>query len=257
MEIIIVDDDLVSQTVLKQLVEKLPDCDARGFSEAHPALAWCSQNDPDLIIVDHMMPELDGIEFTRRLRALEGKRDTPVLMVTSSDVCEVRDNALRSGVNDFLNKPFDFADLQPRAVNMLALRASQKRAQEERVAARRKSILDANITLERLAGDETLLADVASVFMRTAPELVTHIGEALRRNDLKHAFVQAHALKGAVAAFEAPEVFNAVLNVERYARSDEAAHAAAAYVIAQELVDRLVSELLPFLPRNKAAEAQA
>jgi hypothetical protein len=60
-----------------------------------------------------------------------------------------------------------------------------------------------------------------------------------------------------VAAFEAPEVFNAVLNVERYARSDEAAHAAAAYVIAQELVDRLVSELLPFLPRSKAAEAQA
>ena len=56
MNIIIVDDELVSLTVLKQLVEKLPDCCAQGFTDASAALVHCEQNDPDLVLVDYMMP---------------------------------------------------------------------------------------------------------------------------------------------------------------------------------------------------------
>lgn len=127
MDIIIVDDEPVSVTMLKRLVEKLPDCNGRGFTQASAALAWCKQNDPDLVIVDYMMPELNGIEFTRHLRALDGKADTPLLMVTASADREVRNSALQNGINDFLNKPFDFVELQARASNMLALRCSQKK----------------------------------------------------------------------------------------------------------------------------------
>ena len=60
MNIIIVDDELVSLTVLKQLVEKLPDCCAQGFTDASAALVHCEQNDPDLVLVDYMMPDLNG-----------------------------------------------------------------------------------------------------------------------------------------------------------------------------------------------------
>ncbi|MGZ5174321.1 MAG: response regulator, partial [Burkholderiales bacterium] len=127
MDIIIVDDEPVSVTMLKRLVEKLPDCNGRGFTQSSAALAWCEQNDPDLVIVDYMMPELNGIEFARRLRALEGRDGTPLLMVTASADREVRNSALQNGINDFLNKPFDFVELQARASNMLALRSSQKK----------------------------------------------------------------------------------------------------------------------------------
>jgi CheY-like chemotaxis protein len=255
MDIIIVDDDMVSLTMLKQLVEKLPDCVVREFAHPALALAWCKHNDVDLIIVDHLMPALDGIEFTRRLRTFAGRADTPVLMVTASDEAEVRANALKSGINDFLTKPFDFAQLQPRATNMLALRASQKKNREESVAARRKSLLDTNMTLERLAGDEMLLGKVAVAFIRTAPQLLASISSALAANDLKRASVQAHALKGAVAAFEAPVVFNCVLNVERHAKSEDAPATAAAFRLTQELVGRLLAELLPLAPPDAELEA--
>lgn len=255
MDIIIVDDDMVSLTMLKQLAEKLPDCQVREFAHPALALAWCKQNDVDLIIVDHLMPGLDGIEFTRRLRTYPGRADTPVLMVTASDESEVRASALQSGINDFLTKPFDFAQLQPRAANMLALRASQKKDREERAAARRKSLLDVNMTLERLAGDEALLGDVAVAFIRTAPQLLTSIGAAITATDYKRAFTQAHALKGAVAAFEAPVVFNCVLNVERHARNEDAPAAAAAFRLAQDLVSRLLGELLPYAPPDAELEA--
>jgi CheY-like chemotaxis protein len=255
MDIIIVDDDIVSLTMLKQLTEKLPACKVKEF--AHPALglAWCKHNDPDLIIVDHLMPAFDGIEFTRRLRTFPGRSETPVLMVTASDEPEVRNSALKAGVNDLLTKPYDFAQLQPRATNMLALRASQRKEPEQNVAARRKSLLDANLTLERLAGDEMLLGKVAVAFIRTAPQLLASISSALGANDLKRTFVQAHTLKGAVAAFEAPVVFNSVLKVERHAKNDDAPAAAAAFRLAQELVARLLKELMPLAPPGAELEA--
>src|SRR3979409_979778 len=93
MEIIIVDDEPVSLTVLKQFMEKLPDSNVRTFARASDALAWCKSNDPDLIVISYMMPQLNGIEFTRLLRALAGKADTPILMVTANADREIRNSA--------------------------------------------------------------------------------------------------------------------------------------------------------------------
>ena len=127
MDIVIVDDSPITIALLRKLVAKLPDCVAQPFTSAAQGLAWCVANDPDLVIVDYMMPEMDGIEFARRFRTLPGKADTPLLMVTAADDRELRHRALSLGINDFLNKPFDQIELTARAKNMLALRASQKK----------------------------------------------------------------------------------------------------------------------------------
>lgn len=116
-------------------------------------------------------------------------------------------------------------------------------------------VLDLDMTLERLAGDETLLGAVTRVFMRTAPEMLGSIRAALSSNDLQRAFGQAHSLKGAVGAFEAPAVLNSVLNVERHAKNEDAAGAAAAFATAQPLVDRLLSELQTLVAQNTALDA--
>src|SRR5215216_4341533 len=117
MEIIIIDDEAVNLTMMKQLVSKLPGCEALGFTEPSAALAWCKANDPDVVVVGYVMPRLNGIEFVEQLRKLDGRSETPVLMVTASTNPAVRARALGSHVNDFLNKPFDAADLQARVMN--------------------------------------------------------------------------------------------------------------------------------------------
>jgi CheY-like chemotaxis protein/HPt (histidine-containing phosphotransfer) domain-containing protein len=268
MDIMIVDDELVSLAVLKQLVEKLPDCDPRGFTDASAALMFCEKNDPDLIIVDYMMPGLNGIEFTRRLRVLPGKKDTPVLMVTASGDSEVRDSALQSGINDFLSKPFDFVELQARATNMLALRTTQKKLADRNLIdaapAQRKTadpalsnvdrVLDVNVTRARLAADEALLSEIARIFVRTVPQLLASIGKSLSGNDVKRAFGDAHSLKGAVAAFEAPEVFNSIAQLEEHAKNQDVEAARAAFTMAEALVERLVRELAPIVQRNGSTD---
>jgi CheY-like chemotaxis protein len=248
VDIIIVDDDSVSVTMLKQLLEKLPECNVTEFARPLLALAWFKHNEADLVIIDHLMSGLDGIEFTRQLRAFPGRAEIPVLMVTASDEPEVRSSALQAGINDVLTKPFGFAQLQPLATKMLGARAAQKRAREEAAAARRKTLLDVNMTLQRLAGDQTLLGNVAVAFVRRTPQLLASIGVALAANDLKGACVHAHALKSAVAALEAPVVFNCVANVEKHARNGDTPAASAAFRLAQDLIGRLLAEVLPLAP---------
>ena len=275
MEIIIVDDEPVSQTVLRQFVEKLPECRVHSFTRASDALTWCKENDPDLIIISYLMPQWNGIEFTRIVRSLEGKADTPVLMVTANADREVRNSALQSGVNDFLTKPFDSGALQVRVNNMLALRASQKELANRRASllaekvvanameaatGRREStgrVLDVNMTRARFDGDDNLLGEVARIFIRTAPQLLSSITTALTENDMKRVAEQAHSLKGAVAAFEAPDVFSCVVYVERHAKNHDAETTAVALAITQTLVERLVEELAPIVQRGAGRETRA
>ncbi|MGZ5090230.1 MAG: response regulator [Burkholderiales bacterium] len=273
MEIIIVDDEPVSRTALKQLVEKQPECSVRSFTQAGAALAWCNQNDPDVVIVGYVMPELNGIDFIERFRAIPGKRETPVLMVTANSDLELRSRALRAGINDFLNKPYDFSDLQVRVSNMLLLRSKQKNLPDRgsflppevpRPAASDKllrknadTLLDLAMTLTRLGDDETLLGHVARVFTRTAPALLESIGAALAGNDIERAYGEAHSLKGAVAVFEAPDVFNSIVAVETHATNYDSAAAMAAFHSARGLVQRLLDELAPLVAPGVGGVAQA
>lgn len=109
--------------------------------------------------------------------------------------------------------------------------------------------LDVPTTLERLAGDEELFGEIAQILVQTAPEQLGTIASALAGNDLKRTYEEAHSLKGAVAAFEAPDVFEAVAAVERHAKDNDAAAAAAALTTAQTLVAGLLVELTPYLPQ--------
>ena len=250
MDIIIVDDEPVNLTMLKQLVGKLPDCHVQGFTRPTAALAWCKVNDPDLIIVDYMMPELDGIEFTKRLRAMPRTAMTPILMVTVKADREMRNSALHSGVNDFLSKPFDFAELQVRVNNMLALRASQQElAKRAAWEVKGDALLNVALTRARLGGDETALGEIAQVFIATVPYLLNSIRSALSHDDFEMVLTQANSLKGAVAAFEAPEVFNFVAGIETHARRYDSPSTVAAFEMACALIERLIAELEPLVPR--------
>jgi len=126
-KIVIIDDTEIDLKLMSHLVQKLGGCEPLCFSESAKALAWCQFNDPDLIIVDYMMPAPDGLAFTRLFRALPGKTDIPLLMVTVNGGVEVRHRALELGANDFLTKPIDKIELLSRVKNMLALRSSQKK----------------------------------------------------------------------------------------------------------------------------------
>ncbi len=83
-------------------------------SDGEQGVTAAQRINPDLVILDVMMPGIDGLEVCRRLRANPTTRDVPILMLTAKD--EVRDRiiGLKTGADDYLTKPFDFDELLER-----------------------------------------------------------------------------------------------------------------------------------------------
>ena len=102
---------------------------------------------------------------------------------------------------------------------------------------------DGRETVLNLIRPGELFGEIAQILIRTAPEQLKTIGAALAGNDLKRTYEEAHSLKGAVAAFEAPEVLTYVAAVERHAKGNDGAAAAAAFAQAHPLVESLLGEL--------------
>lgn len=125
MRVVIIDDAQINVTLLQHLVCKLPGCEAVCFTDPVAGLDWCLDNAPDLLIVDYMMPLLNGTELVDRFRRVPDYADIPVLMVMANHETEVRHHALQMGVTDFLNKPVDDTEFLARTHDLLTLRKSK------------------------------------------------------------------------------------------------------------------------------------
>jgi putative two-component system response regulator len=125
-QVIIVDDNAINLVLFKALVKKLGPSEVHSFSDAPAGLAWAQAHEADLVIVDYMMPVLNGLEFIERLRATPGRQTVPILMITANDQREVRYSALQAGASDFLTKPVDQMEFSVRVANLLALGDAQR-----------------------------------------------------------------------------------------------------------------------------------
>ncbi|WP_282607333.1 diguanylate cyclase [Pelagibius sp. Alg239-R121] len=124
-KIAIIDDVLPNALLLKGYTRRLEDVEAFTFTDPVEALSWCAEHIPDLVMLDYLMPEMDGTEFLQHFRKIEGLIDIPVVVITAAEQKEALYSALEAGANDFLRKPVDDLELIARANNMLQLRARQ------------------------------------------------------------------------------------------------------------------------------------
>lgn len=131
--VMVVDDQSTGRAILEQVVRSLDERVAvEGFARPVDAVVWATRHVSDLVLVDYMMPDMDGIEFVKRLRALPGYEHVPIVMVTVHDDRKVRYAALDAGITDFLTKPVDARECLARCRNLLTLRRQQLALEDRR-----------------------------------------------------------------------------------------------------------------------------
>jgi len=163
--VLIVDDDKTNTLVL---VSQLKSGGYRTQTAANgrEALETVKNELPDLILLDIMMPGMDGFETAARLKADPRSRNVPIIMVTAIDDRESRLAALAAGAEEFLTKPVERTELLIRVRNLLKLKkyqdflASHRDLLEQQVAQRNSQLAVANTRLseaeERALGAEKL-----------------------------------------------------------------------------------------------------
>lgn len=124
--VMVIDDQSTSRAILEQVVRSLDArVQVRSFVRPVDGLIWATRHVADLVLLDYLMPDMDGIEFVKRLRGLPGYENVPILMVTVHDARTVRYAALDAGISDLLSKPVDVRECMARCRNLLTLRRQQ------------------------------------------------------------------------------------------------------------------------------------
>lgn len=169
--ILIVDDE---PNVLQLLCMQLH---GQGYSivtasTAEAALARCIEDKPDLLLLDLFLPAMNGIELAQKLKQDPATALIPIIMITASEERNTRLTALQAGVEDFLTKPVDRAELIARVRNMLRLKVYQNdltrhnERLEQEVAARTGTLIKQQEKISRLTRIHAVLSGINSAIVR-------------------------------------------------------------------------------------------
>jgi diguanylate cyclase (GGDEF)-like protein len=148
--VLIVDDHEDNVELLRMRLE------AWGYRTAserdgEAALAAVEADPPDLVLLDVMMPKIDGFEVARRVKANRGLPFIPIIMQTALDSTEDKVQGLEAGADDYITKPIDFAELRARLRSMLRIKRLQEALEE-----RERELLEVNERLRHMSQTDGL-----------------------------------------------------------------------------------------------------
>ena len=177
-KILIVDDEKQLVSLVKLHLE-MAGYEVVSAGDGEKALSISREEKPDLIILDLMLPKLDGWEVCKRLRMELGSGSTPVIMLTARTETEDKLKGFECGADDYVTKPFSPRELVARVKRVLA------RAENGSSMPKKYSFGDVDIELSdftvRVKGVEISLTEKEHAILKA---LVTRPGELLSREEL-------------------------------------------------------------------------
>ncbi len=130
--VLVVDDQNASRSILIELLQNItPKVSIIQKSHPQEALDWAVHHTVDLVLVDYMMPDMNGIHFTKVLRTIAAYTYIPIVMVTIVDDDAIKQQALEAGVTDFLSKPLNLQECISRCQNLLSIQHQQVHLTQE------------------------------------------------------------------------------------------------------------------------------
>lgn len=167
-KILIVDDDIESLKLIGMMLQR-NGYEIVAAGNGAQAFTKAMTERPDLIILDVMMPDMDGYEICRRLRANPATQGIPIIMFTAKTLIDDKVAGFEAGADDYLTKPTHPAELTSRVRAILARSASQRRTTSE------GGSLIAFLGIKGGVGTSTLATNVAAALNQKEPTILADI----------------------------------------------------------------------------------
>ena len=245
LNILLSEDNPVNQKLAIRLLEKAGHRVTLAATGREALAAWEHSGTPgfDVVLMDIQMPEMDGMEATAAIRSREKNSGghVPILAMTAHAMRGDKERCLASGMDGYISKPIRPSDLFAEIERCLGApegsNAMTENTQEPGEQIDRASLL------ERVEGDQELLAEMIHLFQEDVPNLLTAMRDALQRGDMAVLERSAHSLKGAAGNLSAKAAAAAALQLEKDAKNNDLEAAQGSLVE----VERAVKHLFPVL----------
>lgn len=228
-EILIVDDNAINLTVAEGLLEPLQMKIDRALS-GKEAIDMISNKHYDIILMDHMMPELDGVETTRIIRRFHSEYDdVPIIALTANAIAGTQEKFIKEGMNDFIAKPIELqimldklrkwlptgkvVNIQTDNTGGSAANAALLIAGKEKPSAIAIEGLNTGYALG-LLGSEKLFWAVLKDYYHAIPKKMERIDEYEKKEQWNEYTIEVHALKSASRQIGALKLSERAENLE-------------------------------------------
>ncbi|ABA88306.1 sensor histidine kinase response regulator, Hpt domain-containing [Syntrophotalea carbinolica DSM 2380] len=232
--VLLVEDNPVNQQVAKGMLEKLG-CNVTLAADGQEALTAYSHSPFDLLFMDCQMPNMDGYEATRAIRADEKqhhKTTCPIIAMTAHTLPGDRERCLKAGMDDYLGKPFTMRQVRTLLNRWLSARNHDEPSAgnedhtpagtavssgPSRDSAEAPLNRDALATIRSMDGPEHqsgLLNKVIDIYLKEAPNMIGRMEQALRQDHLSVVYRLAHSLKSSSANLGAGPLSNLCRKME-------------------------------------------
>lgn len=260
--ILIVDDNSINLTVAQGLLEPL-NMQVDTALSGNDAISKISETMYDLILMDHMMPELDGIETTHIIRRFHSEyNEVPIIALTANVIGDVKTMFIKEGMNDFVAKPIEVRMLINTIRKWLPKDKIKKHSGSTRIAPAKKKVIlpdipELNIqNALKLLGSEELFMTILADYYHAIPKKLKLIQTYKDREEWHNYTVEVHALKSASKQIGADELS------DRAAALEAAGNANNIDIILQNTDDLLAMYahyhdiLSPFFPEKPEVEGK-
>lgn len=245
--VLLAEDNAVNQEIAQEYLTRLG-CTVSVVNNGREAVDRFAENRFDIVLMDVQMPEMDGIEATRRIRQIEsgrGVRETPIIAATAHAFQEDRDKCIAAGMNDFLSKPYTSKDIEPILYRWL----DEDRPEDAETPSTPAHAADASNVVGEHAldsaviaqlrsldapGEDRILRKVAGIFIDTTPPQLQRLRDHMADGDFAAVTLVAHSLKTSaanVAALALSARFRALEQAAREENPDTCAR------LTQEITD--------------------
>nr|WP_282103511.1 ATP-binding protein [Halomonas getboli] len=243
--LLVVEDNPVNQQVALAMLTKLG-CRASLASSGAEALASVARERFDLVFMDVQMPDMDGLEVTRRIRSRGGwLADMPIVAMTAGGPLGDQARCLAAGMNGYLAKPLLQASLLKvlqRHLTCQGLGAAPSHAEAE-FAAPSPALDDEVVTALHESLDAEALSALVARYRQEASDHIAALVEAIEAGEAESAQRLAHQLKGESAALGAVRVAALAARLEHAARDDALAGEATTLMALRERLDEALAAL--------------
>lgn len=236
------------------------------------AMFLLRSKDFDLVFMDHMMPELDGVETTRLIREMDDEyyKKLPIVALTANAVNGVREMFINAGLNDYIAKPIELSALdrilkawlpkelmkRPSSTESYANdRRSRSGGAPQKAAPRKDIIFDVETGIFYTGGDEETYDEILGVYVRKGPEKLEFIERLFNERSWKDYVIEVHALKSSSLTIGSAKLSEMAKELELAGKAGDYAVIEQKNAAMLEMYARVIEAAKEHLDSRKPSEA--